>query len=207
MRKGSFFLVIEGIEGAGKTTQARLLERRLKKEGYEVCRIREPGGTSLSERIRKLLLHSKDEISPEAELCLYLSARAQLIHEVIKPALSEGKWVIADRYLYSTIAYQGYGRGLPLSEVKRFTLFIAGKFSPDIAFLIDLPPEIGLKRVKRKDRFESLELSFHRKVRKGYLDIAREFKMEIVDGRKGIDEISEIIFNFAMEAWKKKWNL
>jgi len=207
MIENGFFIVIEGIEGAGKTTQAKILEKKLKKEGYDVLRTREPGGTWLGERIRRILLYSSKNLSHKAELALYLSARAQFIEEVVKPSLNNGKIVIADRYLHSTIAYQGYGRGLPVSEVKKFSLFIAGDILPDLAFLIDLPPEIGLKRVKGLDRFESLSLDFHRRVREGYLKISKEkpFSMKVIDGTRGIGEISEIIFQLTLKALRKKY--
>jgi len=201
-----FFVVIEGIEGAGKTTQARILEKKLKKEGYDVLRTREPGGTWLGERIRRILLYSSGKLADKAELALYLSARAQFIEEVVKPSLNNGKIVIADRYVHSTIAYQGYGRGLPVSDVKRISLFIVGNIMPDLAFLIDIPPEIGLKRVKGVDRFESLPLDFHRRVREGYLKISKEnpFNMKVIDGKMGIEEISELIFHFTIKALRKK---
>jgi len=204
--ENGFFVVIEGIEGAGKTTQVKILEKRLKKEGYDVVRTREPGGTWLGERLRKILLYSSQHLCSKAELALYLSARAQFIEEVIKPSLNNGKIVIADRYVHSTIAYQGYGRGLPVSDVKKISLFIAGDVMPDLAFLIDVPPEIGLKRVKGFDRFESLCMDFHRRVREGYLKISKEkpFSMKVIDGRMKIGEISEVIFNQTIKAIKKK---
>lgn len=204
-RRG-FFIVIEGIEGAGKTTQAKILEKKLKKDGYEVVRTREPGGTWLGEKIRKILLYCSKNLSNKAELALYLSARVQLVEEIIKPSLDDGKVVIADRFVHSTIAYQGYGRGLPLSDVKRMCLFIVGDVWPEIAFLIDIPPEMGLKRVKGFDRFESLSLDFHRRVRNGYLKISKErfFNMKVIDGTKGIEEISEAIFHGVIKAMKKR---
>lgn len=201
------FVAIEGIEGAGKTTQAKLLERKLKEAGYDVLRTREPGGTWLGERVRRLLLYSPEEMCPEAELALYLSARAQLVKEVIIPALKNGKFVIADRFVHSTLAYQGYGRGLSLRELRRMLFFFTGGILPDITFLIDISPEKGLNRVKGSDRFESLSLDFHRKVRRGYLEMARQkpFQMKIINGDMKIEEISEIIFEETMNFWRKRY--
>lgn len=170
-------IAFEGIEAAGKTTQARLLARRLQQEGIPTLLVREPGGTPLGERLRRLLKNARLSLTPEAEALLFMAARAQVAHQVVAPALAKGQWVVADRWAYSTLAYQGYGRGLPLETLRAGNQMAAGGLlHPHLAILLDLPPEEALRRRKPspKDRFEAAGLDFLCRVREGYLALARE---------------------------------
>jgi len=168
----------EGGEGTGKSTQIKLLEKSLKLAGFKVLILREPGSSAVSEDIRKILLSEKNsEISHMAELLLYEAARAQLCDEVIRPALEAGLVVLCDRFYDSTTAYQGYGRGLDIDEIKRLNLLATGGLVPDFTFVLDIDPKIGLARARNTgtpDRLESEKLQFHQKVRKGFLAIAKE---------------------------------
>lgn len=192
--KGTF-IVIEGIEGAGKSTQVKKLANRLTNEGYKVITVREPGGTPLGEKVRKILLRSKFSISPLSELYLYLSARVQLVEDVIKPALKNGTIVIADRFIHSTIAYQGYGRGLDIKTVERLAISSTCGIMPDITILLDIPVEKGLQRTKGVDRFSSMTPSFHKKVRKGYLITAgkKNLRMKIVNAEEDMEKVAKEI--------------
>lgn len=169
------FIVFEGPEGSGKTTQLWRLYRRLRRAGIPVVRTREPGGTILGERLRRLLKGTRESPVPEAELFLFLAARAQLVNTVIRPALAAGRVVLCDRYSPSTLAYQAYGRGLPLERVAAADRLATGNLRPDLVVLLDLPVEAGLARRGRPgtDRFEAEDLEFHRRVRLGYLELAR----------------------------------
>ena len=193
------FITFEGGEGSGKTTQIRLLAQALKKRGFSVLTTREPGGSSIGKEIRKLLLHNrKSPLSPLAELLLYEAERAQHVEEVIKPAL-KNKIVISDRFMDATLAYQGYGRGFEAKLVNQLNEIACGGLKPDLTFLLDCPPEFGLKRAQKRlkqnnskeGRFESEKLAFHQKVRKGYLDLARRHQKRfvVVDARGEIKEI------------------
>ncbi|MFN3974062.1 MAG: dTMP kinase [Dehalococcoidia bacterium] len=170
-------ITFEGIEGAGKTTQARLLVRRLQRKGIPTLLIREPGGTPLGERLRRLLKDARLTLAPEAEALLFLASRAQVLHQVVAPALGRGQWVVADRWADSTLAYQGYGRGLPLEALRAGNRMAAGGLThPHLTVLLDIPPEEALRRRKPSpnDRFEAAGLDFLRRVREGYLALARE---------------------------------
>ena len=194
--KGTF-IVFEGGEGIGKSTQAKLLKAWLEQEDETVVLTREPGGSDLGVEIRKILLsHSTGEISPRAEALLYAADRAHHVFSVIRPALAEGKVVIGDRYFDSSIAYQGAGRVLEPGEVARISRWATESLFPTLTIIIDLPAEIGLGRLKSKDRLESQPLDFHERVRQEFLQLAlldpeRYF---IVDGNKSIEDIhTEII--------------
>lgn len=169
-----FFLTLEGPEGAGKTTHTRLLARTLQQEGYQVVITREPGGTRLGEAIRSLLLaRDTGSISPMAETLLYLAARAEHVARVIRPALEAGAVVICDRFSHSTLAYQGYGRGLPLQVLLDLNRTATGGLEPDHTFILDVDVAEGLQRVGRcRDRLEAEAISFHRRVRQGFLELA-----------------------------------
>lgn len=199
-------IVFEGIEGSGKSTQAERLLRFLKDRKTPATLAREPGGTSLGERVREILLDAGGpKISPRAELFLYLAARAQLIREVIAPKLECGEWVILDRYVHSTIAYQGYGLRVNLvgfdhaENVAAITELCrqgVGEFWPDLVFLLDLPVEDGLKRLKGPpDRIEKRDTEFHERVRRGYLALAESEKgiFRVVDGKLPIETAAELI--------------
>ncbi|MBI2871586.1 MAG: dTMP kinase [Chloroflexi bacterium] len=167
------FIVFEGGEGSGKTTQVRALRRRLIRRGYSVVVAREPGGTPGGEAIRRLL-RSSHTLSPRVELFLFAASRALLVDQVIRPALAEGRIVICDRFSASTIAYQGYGRELGASTAAQISDMATGGLAPDLTVYMDVAPELGLQRKAGvPDRFERAHLEFHRRVREGYLAQAR----------------------------------
>ncbi len=168
------FITFEGSEGCGKSTQSRLLVDYLKKKGFQVVYLREPGGTKISEKIRKILLDAKnDSLSPAAEMLLYMAARAQVVSAVIKPALQKGKVVVCDRFLDSTLAYQGYGSGLDTNLIKIIGKFVTQGIIPDLTIFLDLPVRKGLVHRKSvEDRIESRSLKYHTRVRNGYLKLA-----------------------------------
>jgi dTMP kinase len=176
--KRGLFLSFEGGEGSGKSLQARRLAGALTERGREVVLTREPGGTAAGERIRDILLHAREiPLSPEAQVLLFSSARAQLVREVIRPALDAGKIVIADRFFDSTVVYQGYGHGVPLQTIREVTALAVGTLVPDRTFLLDVPVEVGLARSgwraeERWDRFEADATDFHVRVREAYLRLA-----------------------------------
>ncbi len=176
MKKG-FFITFEGPEGSGKTTQARKLEESLRDKGYFVRLVREPGGTAVGEEIRQVLLRKGREIVPLTELLLYQAARAQNTDENILPFLDQGGIIISDRYADSSVAYQGYGRGLPRDEIERINRMVCSGLRPDLTVLLDLDPEVGLERGNKEefDRLEQENLDFHRRVRNGYLEMSREY--------------------------------
>jgi dTMP kinase len=190
-RRG-LFLTFEGPEGAGKTTQIGLLEKTLQGEGHTVTRTREPGGDAVGERVRDLLLHG--EVGVEAELLLFAAARAQNVQSVVRPALEAGHIVLCDRYTDSTLAYQGYGRGLPADLVAQVNAFATGGLAPDRTFLLDLPPAEGLARQEEdeQDRLDREALAFHERVRKGFLAIAEAEpnRVQLVDARRPVDAIA-----------------
>jgi dTMP kinase len=195
----SLFITFEGGEGCGKSTQSKILYRRLKKLAKPALLIHEPGITALGKKVTRLLKWSQDiNISPLAELLLFNVSRTQLVTEVIKPNLKKGMVVICDRYADSTMAYQGYGRGLDLATVKAANNIGTQGLSPDLTILLDMPVEIGLERNKDKksDRFEAENLSFHRRVREGYLRLAKAEPKRwlVIDATKSKDEIARTIW-------------
>lgn len=182
----SKFIVIEGIEGSGKSTLLQGLQQTLReqKPTAEILCTREPGATHLGKEIRSLVLGSGGTtIDPKAELMLFLADRAQHISEVLQPALARGATIICDRFAYSTLAYQGYGRGMDLSELVQLSDFVLDGLTPDAVLLLDLPAEVGLARAKSRatagdgeswNRFEDSELAFHNRIRTGFLTLAQE---------------------------------
>jgi len=169
------FIAFEGCEGCGKSTQAGLLYDELLRRNKPVVLTHEPGGTPLGDNVRKILKVKRDyAISPLAELLLFNSCRAQLMRDVILPALGKGVSVVCDRFTGSTLAYQGYGRGLELETVASINSAATGGLEPDLIFLLDLQPQAGLKRKRNTndDRFEAEDITFHRRVRDGYLELA-----------------------------------
>jgi dTMP kinase len=191
------FLVVDGVNGAGKSTLIQRIVALLESKGRLVQKSREPGGTPLGLSLRKLLLESKElAISSSAELFLFAADRAEHIAKVIEPALHRGEIVISDRYHYSTAAFQGYGRGLPMERVNAVTEIAAGGCPPDLVLLLDLDPAEGLRRTRGRtenglDAFEDEELEFHQRIRAGFLDQARKRPEPflIVDATKSPDEI------------------
>lgn len=166
------FLTFEGPEGAGKSTQVRLLTDWLESNGHTVLATREPGGTELGKGIRQLVLH-QSAMSPEAEYLLYSADRAEHMAGVIRPALGAGQIVLCDRWLDSSLAYQGYGRGLSLDWLRNVAKGAVQNIHPDRTFLFDLPPEVGLARFQGHDRLEREPIEFHQRVRQGYLELAQ----------------------------------
>lgn len=191
------FITIEGPEGSGKSTQARRLEDHLLASGVDVVRAREPGGTPLGEEIRRILLLAGEErrvIDPLADALLFSAARRQLVEEVIRPALAGGKSVVCARFADSTLAYQGFGAGVPLDVLRDLERVATGGLRPSLTILLDLPPEAGLARKPAADqtRFElGFDLAFHERVRAGFLALAsaEPSRFAIVDGRPAADDV------------------
>ena len=202
------FISFEGIEGSGKTTQAKHTVRFLQDKGHDCVITREPGGTRIGEKIRAILLDplSKD-MDPLTELLLYTADRAQHIKEYILPLLSDGKMVLCDRYYDATMAYQGFARGLDIGLIEKIHKLLFDNLKPDITLLLDLPPEIGLERAwkqinngnrtSEETRFEEERLSFHKKVRAGYLELSRlePERFRIIDASKDEHEVREEIIH------------
>jgi dTMP kinase len=177
MNRRGRFITFEGIEGTGKSTQIRRLAALLRRRGARVVVTREPGGTPAGESLRGLLLARRRRWSPRAELLIVNAARVEHVQEVIGPALRRGAWVICDRFTDATLAYQGYGRGLPLREVRAANALAAGGLAPDRTLLLELPARRSLRRARRRSaqrtRFEDEPEAFHRRVRAGYRALAR----------------------------------
>jgi dTMP kinase len=169
------FITFEGSEGSGKSTHAKLLADYLQKKRFSVVLLREPGGTRISEQIRKIILDPKNKsMSDICEVLLYTAARIQIVKEVIKPAIEKGRIVICDRFLDSTIVYQGFGGGIDINLIKKLGKFATLGIKPDLTFLLDIETKEGLRRAgKIKDRIELKSLKYHRRVRRGYLMLAR----------------------------------
>lgn len=174
---GGLFITFEGSEGAGKSTQLARLVEALQGVGIAAVVTREPGGTPLGTRVREVLLDPELDMHALPEFLLYSASRAQLVQDVIRPALERGEVVICDRYFDSSLAYQGAGRGLPLPLLQSVTREVTGGLKPDLTILLDLDPVTGLERAARRgqpDRLERADLSFHQRVRQGFLDLARQ---------------------------------
>lgn len=195
---GGLYIALEGPEGSGKTTQALRLATRLRAMGLAVVEVREPGGTPLGERIRWLLADpAHRNMSPEAEVLLFAAARAQLLREVVGPALREGRVVVSDRCVYSSLAYQGYARGLGVEVVRRVNELATGGLVPDLVVVLDLPVEEGLARDARgrDDRIQREDVEFHRRVREGYLRLGREDpRVRVVPAGGTPDRVEERIW-------------
>jgi dTMP kinase len=190
------FVTFEGLDGSGKSTQAGRLRARLEADGLDVVATREPGGTELGERLRDLVLHG-DHVSPWAEALLYAAARAQHVDEVIRPALERGAWVICDRYVDSSVAYQGVGRELGLDRVLDLNLAAVGELMPDRTFLLELDPAAVAARLPgAHDRLERESQEFHRRVASGYRELAARFPRRIVvlDATRTEDDLAEEVY-------------
>ena len=203
------FIVVEGPDGSGKTTQINLLEQYLKEAGYECLIAREPGGTVIGEEVRELILNPEyKEMSPVTEMLLYAASRAQLVHEVIGPALEAGRIVISDRFVDSSIVYQGIARNLGISTVAAVNAPGIGIYRPDGIFFIDLSEAEGIRRKKNQkklDRMEQESIDFHHLVSEGYRKVLAERPEVIkIDGGKDIDVIQKKIRNHVDELLKKK---
>lgn len=196
------FITYEGIEGSGKSTQMEMLADYMEERGATVVKTREPGGCQLGRRLRSMLLDCRQtELTPRAELCLFLADRCQHLAEIILPALEAGHTVLCDRYTDSTIAYQGFGRGMDVANLRALNQLAAGALMPDLTFLLDLPVQTGLSRAGARNRiegtvisegrFDSESLDFHKRVREGYLEIARGSpeRVKVIDASRSAEEI------------------
>lgn len=198
------FITFEGGEGSGKSTQMKLLTESLQKAGHTITTTREPGGTHLGAEIRRLLLSEKSaQLDPKTELLLYTADRCQHVQEVLRPALKKGHIVVCDRYQDSTTVYQGMARGLDSHWIQMCSELATGGLNPDLTFLLDLPPELGLKRsqhrlkteAKDEGRFEQEDLEFHKKVREGFLNLAKQEpeRFHVIEATQKIEVIHEEI--------------
>ncbi len=203
--KQGLFITFEGADGCGKTTQLNLLRDYLENSGYEVVLTREPGGKGLGEKIREILLNYNGEVSDRCESFLFLADRAQNIDTIVKPAVKSGKIVLCDRHTDSTVAYQGYGRGLDINRINMLNNLATDGIKPDLTFVFDIDTETSMQRVgAEKDRMESAGKEFHTKVRNGYLELAKQEpeRIKVIDATKSIDEIH----NEVIEIFTKKFD-
>ena len=200
------FITFEGGEGCGKSTQIRLLADRLRAAGKEVLLTREPGGTALAEKIRSLVREESDDPpNSRAETLLFIASRAQVVENVIRPALASGTWVLCDRFADSTFAYQGYGRGLDLDELKRINSFATGGLEPDMTILLNVSPEVSAKRMRAReaatntdaDRMEKVGDGFHARLRQGFLELAaaEPERFAVIQADGSVEEVEEAVWN------------
>lgn len=199
------FVSFEGIEGCGKTTQIALLSEYLSKSAIDHSITREPGGTAVGEGIRKILLTSETiHLTAASELLLFYASRSQNIAEKIRPALERGELVICDRFYHASMAYQGYGRGIPLDFIERLTDLVCDQYRPELTILLDIEPALGLSRARARNnqrvedegRFEAENLDFYTKIRNGYLDLARrDGRIRIIQADRSIEAVHQDILN------------
>lgn len=201
MARTGKFITFEGGEGCGKSTHIERITARLRAGGRTVLTLREPGGTDVGEQIRHVLQYSKQSAAmvPETELLLFCASRAQLVRELVHPALNEGKIVLADRFFDSTTVYQGVGRKIDADQVAAINRFAVGDCLPDLTIVIDLDPRIGLERAKGRELFDRMEnqaLDFHQRVRHGYLELVRREpkRVKLVDGSQSLEAVGEQIW-------------
>ena len=202
-------ITFEGIDGSGKSTQIRLLEAEFGKLGISYKTFREPGGTKLSEKIRAILLDKENiELYSNAESLLFAAARAQLTAEQIKPAITKGEFVICDRFTDSTIAYQGYGRGLNINNLELMNTIATDGLIPDITFILDIDPQKATERLKtvNPDRMEAAGIDFFKNIRQGYCQIREQNQSRciVIDGEKPQKDISKEIHHIIMERFRKE---
>ena len=202
-------ITFEGIDGSGKSTQIQLLEAEFEKLGISYKTFREPGGTKLSEKIRTILLDKENiELYSNAESLLFAAARAQLTAEQIKPAITKGEFVICDRFTDSTIAYQGYGRGLNINNLELINTIATDGLIPDITFILDIDPQKATERLKtvNPDRMEAAGIDFFKKIRQGYCQIREQNQSRciVINGEKPQEDISKEIYHKIMERFKKE---
>lgn len=200
------FISFEGIDGCGKSTQAKLLFERIRATGTEVMLTREPGGeTEVGDSIRNILLHKEQEMDAATEFLLFASDRNEHFKKVIRTNLEKGIIVISDRFTDSSVAYQGYGRGLDLNFIDQVHNYITDGKKPDITFIVDVKPESGLKRLDKLDRIEKVGIEFLKKVREGYLEMARkETRFHVINGERDIEDIHEEVWEIYL-VWRGKW--
>ena len=196
------FITLEGPDGSGKTTQAQMLAAYQRELGFDVVQTREPGGTGIGEQIRAVVHSpSNTEMGAQTEILLYSASRAQLVTQLLRPALAAGKLVICDRYADSTLAYQGYGRGLDLTMLRSITAFATGGLTPDLTICLDILPEQGLERRRlgggEWNRLDAETLEFHRRVRAGYLELAglEPARWVVISANRPISEVQVDIRN------------
>ncbi len=190
MEKGKL-ITVEGVDGAGKSTQMAVIDQALRERGIDLVRTREPGGPETAEKIRKLLLN--EPMSPKCELMLMFAAREENLDKIVRPALAKGQWVLCDRFTDASYAYQGYGRGRSIEEIRALENFVHPDLKPDLTVLFDVPTEVAAARLSRKlDRFEKESQDFHRRVREGYLRMAKAEpeRFYVVDGTQTPEQIS-----------------
>jgi len=207
--KRGAFITFEGPEGSGKTTQIRLLAERLATAGVTTRVTREPGGTRLGEAVRQLLQHdcADAEMGFRAEVLLFCASRAQLVDEVIRPALAGGNWVLCDRFTDSTLAYQGYGRGLPLDALQALNRFATHGLVPDLTILLDIAPDEGSRRLAsraaKEDRIERTERAFHERLRQGYLELARAepARIQVVTTDRAVADTAAAVWRLVGARW------
>lgn len=207
MKKG-LFITFEGADGCGKTTQMKLLAEYLEKLGQDVVLTREPGAKGLGEQIREILLNYEGEVSDRCESFLFLADRAQNIDIIVNPAVQKGKTVLCDRHIDSTVAYQGYGRGLDINRINSLNNLATNGIKPDLTFVFDIDVKTSMQRVgKDKDRMESAGIEFHNHVREGYLEIAKlePERIKVIDASKSIEEIHEEVINIYKDCLKNKF--
>jgi len=197
MNKG-LFITFEGADGCGKTTQMNLLAQYLREKGFDVVVTREPGGKGLGEKLREILLNYDGEVSSVCESFLFLADRAQNVDITVKPAVEQGKIVLCDRHGDSTVAYQGYGRGLDIERIEMLNSIATSNRKPDLTLVFDIDVETSMKRVgTEKDRMESAGIEFHNRVRQGYLDIAKKEpdRVKVINAVKSIEEINREVIS------------
>ena len=212
-----FFVVFEGGEAAGKSTQTRLIAAYLVRQGYKVTRVTEPGSTPLGLRIRRLVKYGPMAITPLAETMLFLAARTQLVREIISPALARGEAIVSDRFADSTLAYQGYGRGLDVADLRGLNAIATSGIVPDLTVLLDIPVEASINRrsPRATDRFESelpgqegssSKRTFHEKVRQGFLSLSSQTpdKWLVVDATLPLREVSRLVRARISDVLKQK---
>lgn len=202
MNKG-YFIVLEGPDGSGKSSVSDIVCEKLKEKGYEVVHTREPGGIEIAEEIRNIILDPKNtSMDAKTEALLYAASRRQHLVEKVVPAKSQGKIVICERFVYSSLAYQGYGRGLGFDEILKINDFAIGSDYPDMTIYLDINEEVGLKRIESrtfKDRLDKESLSFHHLVNEGYREVLRRFKdTKVVDASKSIDCVVDDVLALIM---------
>ncbi|MCD8209564.1 MAG: dTMP kinase [Coprobacillus sp.] len=201
------FITLEGPEGSGKTTAIKYAVSELKKRGYEIVETREPGGTSISEQIRNVILDKENKaMDPRTEALLYAASRRQHLVEKIWPALKEGKIVICDRYLDSSLAYQGVGRGIGTKNILNANLFATEDTWPDLTILFDIDPTVGMERIaansnREVNRLDLEEMEFHKKVREAFLKLAKKYKKRyvVIDASKPLEEVEKEVLDIILK--------
>ena len=206
------FITLEGPEGSGKSSQLPDLAEFLRGQGWDVLTTREPGGTPIGDQIRQILMRlDNQELHPRTEILLFLASRAQLVEQMIKPALREGKLVLSDRFGDSTLAYQGYGHGIDLATLRAMLAFATDNLKPDLTLLLDVDVEIGLQRKRKEDewnRLDAYELAFHQRVREGYHELCRQEpeRWRVIDAMQPKEAVQIALRQAVMQFLQEKTN-